>query len=147
MANGNAHRVSTNFLICCSCRLKQSIRVAQNVAEQQQEQQIAVIEQQQQQQQQQQFVLASGHGILSESLIAAAEAGSRTDLMSAARKRKARVISSTVLSRDRLLPQMSLRVHSSCKSKSLRLSAGEEILLGYGRAYGAFCPRSARDQT
>jgi hypothetical protein len=121
-------------------RLKQSIRVTQNVAEQQQqeeEQQIAVNEQQQQQQHVP-ATRSSGHEILSESLIAAAEAGSQSDLMSAARKRKARASSSTILSRDRLLPQMSMRVHSSYKSKSLRLSAGEEILLGYGRAYGVF---------
>ena len=135
-------------------RLKQSIRVTQIVAERQQQQQTAVKEQmavnEQQQQQQVLSTRSSGHGILSGSLIAAAEAGSRADLMSAARRQKARVSSSTMqkaklsgdalrlLSRDRLLPQMSLRVHSSYKSKSLRLSAGEEILLGYGRAYGVF---------
>ena len=126
-------------------RLKQSIRVTQNVAERQQQQQTAVNEQQtavnEQHQQQQALVTStrsSRHSILSESSIAAAEAGSRADLRSAARKRKNRVSSSTVMSRDRLLPQMSLRVHSSCKSKSLRLSAGQEILLGYGTAYRAF---------
>jgi DNA-binding protein H-NS len=142
------HLVLCNLpTVSAFARLKQSIRVTQNVAEQQQ--QIAVNEQQQQHQQHQQLVPAtrsSGHCILSESSIEAAEAGSRADLMSAARKRKARASSSTVLSRDRLLPQMSLRVHSSYKSKSVRLSAGEEILLGYGRAYGVFRSRSAEGQ-
>ena len=99
-----------------------------------------VAEQQQQQKQQQHMhtTRSSSEQPLSSEQVTAAEASSRASLTIAAGKRKMTMANSTLLSRDRLLPQMSVRLHSSYKSGCLQLSAGEEILLGYGRAYGAF---------
>eukprot|EP00953_Heterococcus_sp_UTEX-ZZ885_P006437 3936-Heterococcus_DN1.PRE.6 len=70
--------------------------------------------------------------------IAAAEAQSRMAQKVAAGKRKHSVNNNTILSRDRLLPQMSVRLHSSFKGGRLCLKASQELLLGYGSAYGEF---------
>jgi hypothetical protein len=80
----------------------------------------------------------SGQKPLSCKAIAAAEAQSRLDLVFAAGKRKLSVSNNTILSRDRLLPQMSVRLHSSNKGGRLCLRARQELLLGYGNAYGEF---------
>jgi citrate lyase alpha subunit len=119
-------------------RLKKSRRTAlQNGPEEQQQRQ-----QQQQQvveeQQQQVRSTRSSGGSMSCEAIAAAEAHSRAALLVTAGKRKLSVSNKTLLSRDRLLPQMSVRFHSSYKSGRLLLNAGEELLLGYGKGYGAF---------
>jgi hypothetical protein len=121
-------------------RLKKSRRTAlQNGPEEQQQQQRQQQQQvvEEQQQQEERSTRSSGRS-MSREAIAAAEAHSRTALLVAAGKRKLSVGNKTLLSRDRLLPQMSVRFHSSYKSGRLLLNAGEELLLGYGRGYGAF---------
>ena len=97
-----------------------------------------VTRQQQQQQQHKQATRSSGEQPLSFEQKAAAEGRSRADLTIAAGKRKQSMANKTLLSRDRLLPQVSLRLHSSYKSGCLHMSSGDELLLGYGTAYGAF---------
>jgi hypothetical protein len=42
------------------------------------------------------------------------------------------------MSEDRLLPEVSVRLHSSHRNELVKLSAEEELLLGYGTAYGTF---------
>ena len=44
----------------------------------------------------------------------------------------------TLLSQDRLLPQMSVQLHSSYKSGCQLLNTGDQLLLGYGTAYRTF---------
>ena len=107
--------------------------VQQNTAEQQQQQQLH-----QQQHQYTQATRSRGIQPLSAEQVAVAEDKSRADLMVAAGKRKLGMANRTLLSRDRLLPQVSVRLHSSYKSGRLHLHTGDELLLGYGTAYGAF---------
>jgi hypothetical protein len=141
---------STPHLLLCNLpsvsaqeQVKKSRRKAlQSVAEGQQ--QIVTEEQQQQkvvEEQQQQHRRATrgcGEKPLSPTAIAAAEAQSRSDLAAAAGKRKVAVTTNTMLSQDRLLPHVSVRLHSSRSSGRLILSTNEELLLGYGNAYGVY---------
>lgn len=121
-------------------RLKKRRRtVQQNVAKQQHSgSEGRQCLQQQQQRQHMHATRSSGEQPLSWEQVTAAEARSRTDLTTAAGKRKMFTTNRILLPRDRLLPQMSVRLHSSYKSGCLQLNAGEEILLGYGRAYCTF---------
>ena len=123
-------------------RLKKRRRtVLQDVAEQQQQSGAEgrqCLQKQQQQQQHMHATRSSGEQSLSWEQVTAAEARSRADLTTAASKRKMWTTNRTLLPQDRLLPQMSVRLHSSYKSGCQRLNAGEEILLGYGRSYCAF---------
>jgi hypothetical protein len=120
-------------------RSKKSRRRAlqEGVAEQQQ-QHVADENQQQQQQQQRRTTRGCGEKPLSPKAVAAAEAQSSADLRVAAGKRKVCVSNSTLMSEDRLLPEVSVRLHSSYRSERVHLSAEEELLLGYGTAYGTF---------
>jgi hypothetical protein len=128
-------------------RLKTSRRIAlQNVAEDQEKQQQQNSGDKWQQQQQMRTTRSSDNKPLSSEAVAAAEAQSRAALLVAAGKRKLSVTNKTLLSQDRLLPQMSVRLHSSYQSGFLRLTAGEELLLGYGRAYGAFNTYRSHEQ-
>jgi hypothetical protein len=120
-------------------RLKKSRRTAlQNAAEEQVQQQSSDEERQWLRQQHMQATRGSGERPLSSEAVTVAEAQSRAALLIAAGKRKLCVTNKTLLSRDRPLPQMSVRPHSSYKSGRVQLNEGEELLLGYGRGYGAF---------
>jgi hypothetical protein len=118
-------------------RSKKCIRRAlqECVVEQQQQQHVA---DEQQQQQQGRTTRGCGEKPLSPKAVAAAEAQSSADLRVAAGKRKFCVSNSTLMSEDRLLPEVSVRLHSSHRSERVHLSAEEELLLGYGTAYGTF---------
>jgi hypothetical protein len=149
---------SPHFVLCnlpsvnALDRLKRSRRTAlQNVAEEQQQQQqngrelqLSSGERQQQQSggeqqlQRMRTTRLNGEKPLSVEAVTAAEAKIQVNLMTAAGKRKMSVTNKTLTPQDRLLPQLSVRLHSSCKSGRLHMIAGEELLLGYGISYGAY---------
>jgi DNA-binding LytR/AlgR family response regulator len=120
----------SNASVSALDRLKKSRRTAlQNAAEEQAQQQSSDEERQWLWQQHIPATRGSGERPLSSEAVTVAEAQSRAALLIAAGQRKLCVANKTLLSQDRLLPQMSVRPHSSYKSGHVQLTAGKSYCL------------------